>query len=211
MAGKNTMAGRSTRIAALAALASLPLFAEAQSTYRCSGSDGKRYYGSTIPQPCYGRRVEVLNSQGMVVRRIDPEGDEKQRVAKEAQAENERKRETASREAQRRDRALLATYGSEKDIEEQRVRALADNQRSVKDVEARIQDIRKRQASYEREMTFYPSPKNPPSKLLEDIKAAEVDLAAQQDLLAIMRKEVEQINARYSDEKKRFVQLTKRR
>jgi hypothetical protein len=205
------MAGKNTRIAVLAALAGLPLFAEAQSTYRCSGSDGKRYYGSTVPQPCYGRRVEVLNSQGMVVRRIDPEGDEKQRVAKEAQAENERKRETASRETQRRDRALLATYGSEKDIEEQRVRALADNQRSVKDVEARIQDIRKRQASYEREMTFYPSPKNPPSKLLEDIKAAEVDLSAQQDLLAIKRKEVEQINARYSDEKKRFVQLTKRR
>ena len=204
------MASITKRTAVFVALASLPLLAEAQSTYRCTGSDGKRYYGSTIPQPCYGRPVEVLNSQGMVSRRIDPEGDEKDRAAKAAQVEKDRKRETASREASRRDRALLATYGSERDIEEQRQRALADNQRSVKDVEARIQDIKKRQTGYDREMTFYAAPKNPPPKLVEDMKAAEVDLSAQQDLLAMKRKEVEQINARYSDEKKRFAQLTKR-
>jgi hypothetical protein len=205
------MAAITRKAAVLAALAALPLVAEAQNTYRCTGKDGKRYYGSTIPQPCYAARVEVLNSQGMVVRRIDPEGDEKARAAKEAEAEKQRKRESASRETSRRDRALLATYGSEKDIEAQRQRALADNQRSVKDVETRIQDIRKRQASYERELTFYPSPKNPPPRLLEDIKAAEGDLSAQHDLLSIKKKEGEQINTRYNEEKKRFAQLTKGR
>ena len=205
------MASNTRKTAVLAALATLPLLAEAQSTYRCTGADGKRYYGSTIPQPCYGRRVEVLNSQGMVTQRIDPEGDEKQRAAKEAEAEHQRKRETATREASRRDRALLATYSSEKDIEEQRQRALADNQRSVKDLEARIDDIKKRQVGFDRELAFYPAPKNPPAKLVEDIKATEVDLSAQQDLLAMKKKEVSQINAKYSDEKKRFAQLTRQR
>jgi Domain of unknown function (DUF4124) len=205
------MAAITRKAAVLAALAALPLVAQAQNTYRCTGKDGKRYYGSTIPQPCYGVRVEMLNAQGMVVRRIDPEADEKERAAKEAEAEKQRKRESASRETSRRDRALLATYGSEKDIEAQRQRALADHQRSVKDVETRIQDIRKRQASYDRELTFYPSPKNPPPRLLEDIKAAEGDLSAQQDLLSMKKKESEQINTRYNEEKKRFAQLTKGR
>src|SRR5690348_12333135 len=53
-------------------------------TYRCTGSDGKKYYSSTIPRQCIGRTVEQLSSQGLVVRRIDPEGDEKERADKEA-------------------------------------------------------------------------------------------------------------------------------
>ena len=180
-------------------------------TFRCTGNDGKRYYGSTVPQACYGRPVEQLNRQGMVVRRIDPHGDEKQRIAKEAEAANKRQREIAARESSRRDRALLATYSSEKEIDAQRLRALADNQRSVKDVEARIQDIKKRQVSYDRELAFYPAPQNPPQKLVEDIKVAEGELEAQLGLLAMKKKEIEQINSKYNDEKRRFTQLTKRR
>jgi hypothetical protein len=200
---------------ALASIAAHVPDAQAQGatgmTFRCTGTDGKRYYGSTVPQACYGRPVEQLNRQGMVVRRIDPEGDEKQRAAKEAEAVSKRQRETAARESSRRDRALLATYSSEKEIEAQRLRALAENQRAVKDVEERIQDIKKRQVAYDRELAFYPAPQNPPQKLLQDIKAADGDLEAQLGLLAMKKKEVEQINAKYGEEKRRFTQLTKRR
>jgi hypothetical protein len=209
--GGPMMATTTGKVAVLAAIAALPLMAQAENTYRCTGKDGKRYYGSTVPQPCYGARVEVLNSQGMVVQRIDPDGDEKARAAKAAEEERQKKRETASREASRRDRALLATYGSEKDIEEQRGRALADNQRAVKELEGRIQDIRKRQAAFDREMAQYLAPKNPPPQLVEDLKATEVDLSAQQNLLALKRKESEQINARYNEDRKRFAQLTRKR
>jgi hypothetical protein len=202
-------------VLALASAGALAPDAQAQSatqmTFRCTGKDGKRYYGSTVPQACYGQLVEQLNSQGMVVRRIDPQGDEKQRAAKEAEAVHKRQRETAARESSRRDRALLATYTSEKDIEVQRLRALAENQRAVKDVEARIQDIKKRQGSYDRELAFYPAPQNPPQKLLQDIKVAEGELETNLGLLAMKKKEIEQINARYTEEKRRFAQLTQRR
>ena len=62
----------------LAALMIAPLGALAQATYRCTTADGKKYYGSTIPMQCMGHRVEQLNSQGLVVRRIDPEGEQKE-------------------------------------------------------------------------------------------------------------------------------------
>ena len=39
---------------------------------------------------CVGRPVEQLNSQGLVVRRIDPEGEEKARLQKEAAAEKKK-------------------------------------------------------------------------------------------------------------------------
>src|SRR5688572_11240844 len=52
-------------------------------TYRCVGNDGKKYYGSTIPNACLGRPLELINQQGLMVKRIDPEGDEKARRSEE--------------------------------------------------------------------------------------------------------------------------------
>lgn len=200
------------RYALLAAGALLiaPLAAEAQS-FRCVGKDGKRYYGSTIPHECLGRPVEQLNAQGMVIKRIDPEGSEKERLAKEAEAAKKREEDVAAKEAARRNRALLATYTSERDIEDARSRALADNSKAVKDIEGRIEAIRKRQAGYEKELEFYKGKNQPPAKLAEDIKMAEDERRLQEAALERKKKEVDGINAKYDDDKRRYAELTKRR
>lgn len=209
------------------AVAAAPLAALAQAkiqTYRCVGKDGKKYYGSTIPPQCAGLRVEALSASGTVIQRIDPEGDEKTRLAKEAEAAKKREEENVNREESRRNRALLATYTSERDIEEARQRALADNDKQVKEVEQRIEAIKKRQAGYTKEMEFYsegrPQDKNgkakapsvaakPPPKLVEDMRMAEVDLKLQHDALEARKKQVATINAKYDEDKKRYLALTK--
>jgi hypothetical protein len=212
-----TMSPR-TLILCAAALALAPLAAEAQSqsTFRCQGKDGKKYYGNTVPQQCYGRLVEQLNSSGMVVKRIDPDAkalSEKEMEAKEQEKVEKDKRDAAARETTRRDRALLATYTSEKDIEEQRGRALADNQKSVREIEQRVADLKKKHASFDKEMEFYQDKKGVtklPPKLAEDIRQTEFDLKVQEDSLQTKKKEVTSINAKYDEDKKRFVALTKR-
>jgi hypothetical protein len=215
-------------LAALLALA--PLAAEAQS-YRCVGKDGKKYYGSTIPAQCVGLPIEQLSAQGVVIRRFDPHASEQERLAKEAEAAKKRDEDNVAKEESRRNRALLATYTSEKDIEEARGRQLAENQKAVKEVEVRIAEIKKRQATYDKEMEFYqeasakPADKGgkgkpaadaakpkagpkPPPKLMEDVKNAEIDLKAQQNLLAAKMKEVDVINTKYDEDKKRYLELT---
>src|SRR3989440_12316530 len=116
---------RSKKIAAAAAalVLAVPLAVQAQ-TYRCSAKDGKKYYGSTIPTQCIGRRVEQLKSQGFVVRRMDPDADEKQRIEQEATRAKKTEAENTNREETRRHQALLATYTSERDIQDSRSRAL---------------------------------------------------------------------------------------
>ena len=202
---------------AAAALVLGPLAAQAQqpqqATYRCTGNDGKKYYGSTIPMQCVGRPIEQLNKQGMVVRRIDPEGEEKERAEKAAEQAKAKEEEAATREQSRRNRALLATYTSERDIEDARARALKDNQSAVRDVENKIEALRKRRAGYDKELEFYKDKKGGaqlPTKLAEDIKNTEIDLKAQEDLLAVKQKEVDVINARYDEDKKRYGELTRR-
>lgn len=213
-----------------AAFAFVPLEALAQGkgqghSYRCVGHDGKKYYGQTIPQQCVGRPVEAMSASGTVLYRIDAEAEKKGRETKEAEAARKREEDNASREAARRSRALLATYTSEKDIEDARSRALADNDKEVQEVETRIEAIKKRQAGYAKEMEFYSdtprgagdkgkakpaSVAKPPPKLVEDMRTAEVDLQLQQQALEQRKKQVGVINAKYDDDKKRFLALTKR-
>ena len=203
---------------AAAALLAAPLVAEAQDktglTYRCKAKDGKRYYGSTIPPQCLGEPIEQLNAQGMLVRRIDPAGDEKARAAKAAEATKKVEQSAADREAQRRKRALLATYTSEKDIENARARALADNQKAASQFEQKIAEIKQRRARYEKELAVYLEKKdkgNPPPVLKENISNADMDIQAQEGLLAQKRKEVETINAKYDEDKKYFKEITGRK
>jgi chromosome segregation ATPase len=199
-----------------AALALLPLLADAQgrSTFRCTGNDGKKYYGNTVPPQCYGRLVEQLNAQGMVVKRMDPDASDKDVEAKAREKAEKDKRDAATRETTRRDRALLATYTSEKDIEEQRGRALADNQKTVREIEQRVTDLKKRRASFDKELEFYQDKKGAPAKvppkLQEEIRQADFDLKVQQESLEVKKKEVNSINAKYDEDKKRFIALTKR-
>jgi hypothetical protein len=215
--------------AALAAVLACASLAAWSQSYRCTSKDGKKYYGSTIPQQCIGQPIEQLSAQGTVIRRFDsPAATEAERAAKEAEAARKREEDQLAKDAARRNRALLATYTSEKDIDEARGRALVENEKAIKAVEIRIADIKKRQATFDKEMEFYrdaakPADKSgkakagdpkrtvakPPPKLAEEIRNADVDLAAQESLLATKQKEVEAINAKYDEDKKRYLELTR--
>jgi hypothetical protein len=226
--------------AALAAVAPLEALAQARpaakskpaavASYRCVAKDGKKYYGQTIPPQCTGVPIEGLTVSGTVVLRIDPEGDEKAKQAQEAELEKKKALDAANKEESRRNRALLATYTSVKDIEDARARALADNAKLVKEVQDRIDAIKKRQAGYAKEMEFYsdgkpaekggkakPAADSPargtkaPPKLVEDIRMADVDLKLQQESLDQRKKQVDVINAKYDEDKNRYLALTQRK
>ena len=180
------------RIALVVAVAALPLAAEAQS-YRCVGKDGKKYYGQSVPPQCVGLPMEQLNAQGLVVRKIDAQATADERARKDQDEAERKKREAISKDEGRRDRALLATYSSEKDVDDARGRALEGNRQQVQESEARIAALRKRRAA--------------PG---ENAGAIDAELKAQEGLLAAKKKEAEAINARYEDDRKRYVELTRK-
>ena len=191
-----------------AAIALAPLAAQAQS-YRCTGKDGKKYYGSSVPPACIGQPVEQLNDQGMVIKRFDAQASAAEREKKAAEEDDRKKREVITKEEGRRNRALLATYTNEKDIDEARARALKDNEGAVKDIEKRIGGLKTRLAELKKELDFFAGKNKPPAKLASDIQNTEFDIKTQEDLMAAKRTEVDKINARYDDDKKRYNELTK--
>ncbi len=203
--------GAALMLAGACAWAPLAAYAQATEplTYRCVGADRKTYYGQTMPPQCAGQPLEMLNRQGLVVKRIDPKADAEEKARKQADDAKKKAEEAALKEQRRREKALLATYASEGDIDLARNRALADNAKAVKDIESRIESAKKRQAAVAKEMEFYQGKNKPPAKLAQDAENAANDVKALDEQRARKAKEVESINARYDEDKRRYIELTR--
>src|SRR3990172_9563269 len=195
------------------ACALAPLAAEAQKvesvSYRCVGKDRKTYYGERGGGQWGGKRIELLNSQGVVVKRIDPQADAEKKQLKEAEDAKKRQEDAALKERLRREKALLASYSSESDIEASRKRALLGNEKAIQEIDARMEGIKKRQAELAKELEFYKGKNKPPVKLDQEAKNNETDLKAQEGLRELKKKDVDAINAKYDEDKRRYIELTR--
>lgn len=194
--------------AALALLLSANAGAQ-QRMYKCVDGKGKVYYTQVPPEQCLGKETQELSGQGSVTRRtgggtLTPE----QQAAREEERKKQQEMEIAAREEKRKNQALLNTYSSEKDIEEARGRALNDNELAIKETDQRIAGAEKRRKELEAEKEFYVKKPMPP-KLQDDLKNNEVEIKNQRELLDAKKKQVADINAKYNEDKRRYVELTK--
>ncbi len=182
--------------------------AQAQRMYKCTDAKGRVFITQTPPVECLGRPTDVLNKKGTVIQRDEGQITEAEQTKRAAEAKKKADEAAAAKEESRRAKALLNTYSSEKDIEETRARMLQENEAAVLDTEKKIAGAMKRQKELENEKEFY-AKKTLPAKLQQDIKVNELDLKSQQDLLAAKKKQVATINAKYDEDKKRYIDLTR--
>jgi hypothetical protein len=222
--GLLTMRNKTLVLCLAAALAALPAAsAHAQRMYKCVDPQGKVYYTQVPPRECLGQTTQELSGQGRVIKHNEVVTPEK-RAAMEAEKKRRAEQAKADAEERRKARALLSSYSSEKDIEEARARALKDAEKSlaqqmdqtlkaVKGGEQRITSARKRIDEHKK---FYGSDKLP-AKALEDIEKAEGEIAQAEAAIKKHRDAMEQqkkkyidpINARYDEDKRRYLELTK--
>lgn len=189
----------------------LPSLHAAQATnriYKCTDAKGKIYVTQTPPPECLGRPTEVMNKRGTVVHRDEGMLTEQQIAQREAEKKKKMEMEAAAKEERRRAAALLNTYSSEKDVEEARARALKENEAAIVQTGKKIADVRKRQKELANEKEFY-AKKAPPAKLVQDIQQNEIELKNQQELLEAKKKQVATINAKYDEDKRRYIELTR--
>jgi len=175
--------------------------------YKCVDANGKTYYTQIPPKECLGRATEELSRGGQVIRRNEVLTPEQKAAAEE---ERKKKAEQAKRDQaeKRKNTALLNTYSSEKDIEDARSRALKENETAIKATEKKIAEAMKVRQKYEGERDSHKN-KPVPAKLQGDMKNNETLIKSQQELLEAKMKDVAGINARYDEDKKRYIELTR--
>jgi hypothetical protein len=192
----------------LLVLATAPALAQApQRMYKCVDAKGKTYYTQIPPRECLGRESEELNKSGMVVKRSEKGPTAAEIQAREAEKKKKEEEAEKAKEQRRKELALLNTYSSEKDIEDQRARALKEAQDQITITEKSIEGAQKRQKELEAEKEFY-TKKPMPAKLKQEIANTEVQIKNQNTLLEAKKAEIDKINAKYDDDKKRYVALT---
>ena len=180
-----------------------------QRMYKCVDAKGKVYYTQVPPPECLGRDTQELSKSGTLIRR-DPATiplSPAQEQAREAERRKKIEDEERSREERRKNLALLNTYSSEKDIEEARARSLAETQGAIADTERRIEGAQKRHKELEAEKEFYVK-KPMPFKLKQEIANNEIEIKNQIVLLDAKKKEISTINAKYDEDKRRYIELT---
>ena len=193
-------------LATLVVLSSAPAFAQ-QGMYKCKDSKGKTYYTQTPPAECLGKEVDELSKQGTLLKKREAALTPEQLAAREAEEKRKKEEEERAKEEKRKNQALLNTYSSEKDIEDSRQRALNQAELARKDIEKRIAEAQQRAQKLAAEKEFY-AKKPMPKKLQDDLKNNEIELKGQQDTLAAKKKELGEINAKYDEDKRRYVELT---
>ena len=188
------------------ALAVAPAFAQ-QAMFKCKDDKGKTYYTQTPPPECLGKEMNELSKQGTVLKKREAALTPEQIAAREAEEMRKKEEEALAKEEKRKNQALLNTYSSEKDIEDSRQRALKQAEQAAKDIEKRIAESQQRAQKLAAEKEFY-AKKPMPKKLQDDINNNELDLKGQNDTLAAKKKELGEINAKYDEDKRRYLELT---
>ena len=114
------------------------------------------------------------------------------------------------REQQRKDQALLNTYGTEQDIELMRKRAEGDVLKAIANAEKKIAEIRQQRKVFENEAEFYKK-KTLPLDVKKGLADADSDINSQEVFIADKRKELKVIHEKYDEDKRRFIELISQR
>jgi hypothetical protein len=178
-----------------------------QRMYKCVDAKGKVYYTQVPPRECLGRETTELNKSGSVIKKSERAPTQAEIQASEAEKKKKAEADERIKEERRKNTALLNTYSSEKDIEDQRARALTEAQDAIAATEKSIAGAQKRQKDLETEKEFYVK-KPMPFKLKNEINNVEMEIKNQNALLEAKKKEITNINAKYDEDKRRYVELT---
>ena len=176
---------------------SLPAAAK---SYCCTDKAGHKYCGDTLPEQCDGAYKE-FGEKG--VRNVEAPLTAEQKAQREAEAARKKEAERVAVEQRRKDQALLNTYGNEKDIDLLRDRAVADIESSGKQAQEKYDKAMKRKQQLEKELEFY-AKKPVPETLKSQVKENEVEIQAQTKALDAKKKEVEDVRARFEEDRKRY-------
>ena len=175
--------------------------AVAARTYCCTDKAGRKVCGDTLPEQCEDRAYKEFGDKGRV-RNVEAPLTAEQRVQRDADAARKQEEERIAGE-QRLVLAPLNTYGSEKDIDILRDRAVADMEATGKQTRDKYDAALKRKKQLETELEFY-AKKPAPATLKSQVKENEVEIAAHRKALDDKQKDIEAAVAKFESDRQRF-------
>lgn len=155
---------------------------------------GVTHYGDKVPAKDILRDNDVLNQQGVVIRRN--------------QHQHQRTQDSAQAKQTRRDRALLASYTSAEEIDLARDRYLQIDEAAILSLQQRRESVEKRLANNKKSAESQNSQQKPiPGDLAEEIKNAEAELERINQQIVARQRNMEMTRLRFDEDKRRFMEI----
>lgn len=173
----------------------------------CCEAGGRMVCDEGVPPACVGRAYRELGTNGQTIRTYEAPLTPEQQAKRDAELAKKKEEEAKRAEEERKNRILLGTYSSVRDIDLARDRVIGDLEKARDQAKQRLADAEKKKKKLDSESEFYKDHALPAS-LKSQIRENETDLAAQKKNIADREQDIEAARARFDDDKKRFIALT---
>lgn len=176
--------------------------------YKWVDEQGKTHYGDTIPAQYAGQGNAELNKGGMAVKKTEGALSEGQRKVREEEQARLNAEKQKAVDVERRDKALLNTYTTDKEIDLARDRHLQGAEAVIQTNQQRLKSEQSKLDGYRKQAASLTAAKKPvPKDLAEDIKEAERELQRTQEAIKNKQQEQTNIRAKFDADKMRFREL----
>ncbi len=190
----------------VAASLALPAYAQKKPSsrmYKCVDEAGKVFYSDSLDTDC--NKGSELNRHGVVLKKPGDKPASQPKLAKD----DPKRVELAT--AERRDRALMATYMAEQDIDAARDRSLSIPMLSIKGLEGKLEKVNNDLFDLKKDADTLASQQKPlPSDLIEDVQIKQKQVAVLETELVQKKANAEAIRARFESDKQRYRELKPR-
>lgn len=176
---------------------------------KCVDDKGRVYYGDSIPADVLDkcRNSSELTREGMEKKKTRYLTEE-ERKAQEGVAAQQKLDDGKVLEQKRRDRALLDTYASEKEINLSRDRNLQATQAQIDGSQMRAKSAQNHLAEVRKQVDGFTKNKKPvPAWLNDELKTVENEFKNFNETVAKWRQEYTNIQTRFEGDKQRFREL----
>jgi hypothetical protein len=175
-------------------------------TYKWVDDKGVVHYSDRVPPEAANKSRVELNPQGVPVKKSERPPTPEQVKASEQERARMSAADKQREEIARRDRALLSSYTTERDIDLARDRALRTIEAVVQSAEAYAVKLEGRKAEAEAKKAGYAG-KPVPAAIERELEAISVESAQQAELIARKKREAESVRKKYEADKERWREL----
>jgi uncharacterized protein DUF4124 len=174
-------------------------------TYKWTDEDGKVHYSDKAP-PETPKGATVLDKQARPVKKIDAPLTPEELKAKADEAERQKAAAKARDDQARKDRALMASYTSENEIDLAKARAVSTLEGQIKSAQIFSADLGKRQKQIAVRKDSY-SGKPLPIELERESASVDDELSRQNILIRQKQEELAMVTAKYDTIKQRWREI----
>jgi hypothetical protein len=189
----------------------------ASAVFKCTDDKGETLFGDTPPPACSSNApIYEIGPGGRVIRKIEPTPTPEQVKEREAEAARAKKAALAAAEQKRKDLALLNSYGSPQEFDVARDRNIEPVAGRIANAEERMKELDKREDEITKQLEFMKEeaakkksdePFEPPAWLTANLERVQKERANITTGIARYKKEVEELRAKYDNDKKRWIML----